>query len=335
MKLLLLGPRYHKSGQMGGIVVLFELFLQELDNQGIEYKVIDTNKKNYANVILALVTIYFQIVTCIFKSDKVMLHGTAGDYKYIAPFVVFMAKLFGKGVYLRKFAGSFVEVYKSSSGVGKKLIEYVLKNAEINFFETKYLVEYFKRFNPKTYWFPNVREQNSVFKDTSFQKRFIFLGHIRTEKGVLELVEAANKLGSEYRVDFYGSVVEESLVEKINSANATYKGLLNPQEVTKTLAQYDVLVLPSYREGYPGVIIEAFSVGLPVVATTLDGIKEIVDDGKSGILVPPKDVDALAHAMQSFDEQNYESFSKEALRAFEQFDSEKVTKEVLEMMNGN
>ncbi|MGM0608816.1 MAG: glycosyltransferase, partial [Candidatus Muiribacteriota bacterium] len=151
------------------------------------------------------------------------------------------------------------------------------------------------------------------------------------EKGVLELVEAANKLGGEYTVDFYGSVVEESLVEKINSANATYKGLLKPEDVTKRLAQYDVLVLPTFwsGEGYPGVIIEAFSVGLPVVATTLDGIKEIVDDGKSGILVPPKDVDALAHAMQSFDEKNYESFSKEALRGFEKFDSEKVTKEVL------
>jgi glycosyltransferase involved in cell wall biosynthesis len=319
---------------MGGIVVLFELFLQELDKKNIKYQVIDTNKKNYRNVALALLSIFFQILRHIMQSDKVMLHGTAGDYKFIAPFAVFVAKLFDKKAYLRKFAGSFVNVYEDSTFLGKKLIEYVLKNTEINFFETKYLVEYFKHFNHQTYWFPNVRKQNSIYKETFFQKKFIFLGHICTEKGVLELIEAANKLGSGYIVDLYGSMVEP-FKEKINSSQATYKGVLRPEEVAKSLLQYDVLVLPSYREGYPGVIIEAFSVGIPVVASSLEGIKEIVDDGQNGILVPPKNVDALTKAMQSFDEQNYESFSKEALRGFEKFDSEKVTKKVLEMMDGN
>ena len=62
-------------------------------------------------------------------------------------------------------------------------------------------------------------------------------------------------------------------------------------------AEYDVLVLPTFwkGEGYPGVIIEAFSVGLPVVATNLPGISEMIDS-QSGILVPPHSASTLAKA---------------------------------------
>jgi glycosyltransferase involved in cell wall biosynthesis len=76
-----------------------------------------------------------------------------------------------------------------------------------------------------------------------------------------------------------------------------YRGPLPAEKVHETLSKYDVLVLPSHREGCPGAILEAYSAGLPVVATRVGGIPEIVDDGKSGLLVPLEDVDALAESM--------------------------------------
>jgi len=329
-KLMVLGPRYHITGQKGGLVASFELFLNELDEKKIKYIAIDTNKKNYKNIVHAIISIYLKILSKILKVDKVMIHGTAKDFIYIAPIVTLVSKLFGKSLILKKFAGNFHEIYEGCNFVVRRLIEYVLKSSQINFFETKYLVKYYKKFNFNTFYFPNVRKKDFNFKEIQFKKKFIFLGHIRKEKGVKELVEASNKLNSKYTVDFYGSVFDQFLLKEIEKSHASYKGVLEYENVTSTLKNYDILVLPSYREGYPGVIIEAFSVGLPVIATSLDSIKEMVTDGKNGLLVPLKDTNALLIAIQSFNEKNYKSFSKEAWKSFDQFDSKKITSQVLD-----
>ena len=329
-KLMVLGPRYHINGQKGGLVASYELFLKELDEKKIEYIAIDTNKKNNKNAVIATILIFLQILLQILKVDKIMLHGTVKDFIYIAPFVVLISKFFKKNFYLKKFAGNFQEVYEESNFIIRKLIKYVLRSSKINFFETKFLVNYFRQFNHNTFYFPNVRRQNFKFKETQFKKKIIFLGHIRKEKGIKELIEAANKLSCKYTVDFYGSVFDQFLLEEIKNSNASYKGILEYEHIASKLLEYDILVLPSYKEGYPGVIIEAFSVGLPVIATNLESIKEMVIDGKNGLLVPSKDSNALCLAIQSFNEINYKIFSKEALKSFDQFNSRKVTNKVLE-----
>jgi glycosyltransferase involved in cell wall biosynthesis len=63
-------------------------------------------------------------------------------------------------------------------------------------------------------------------------------------------------------------------------------------------ADSHIVCLPSYREGMPKVLIEAASCGRPIVTTDAPGCREIVIDGENGILVPIKDVDALARAIR-------------------------------------
>ncbi|WP_404363741.1 glycosyltransferase family 4 protein [Marinobacter sp.] len=332
-KFLLFGPRYHKSSQPGGIVVSFELLLKDLEVRGVDCIVIDTNKNNYRSSVIAMIKILWNAAKLIPKSSHVSLHGTAKDYVFIAPFVVWWARVFGKSVSLRKFAGSFREVYRSSGAVSRLLIRYALKNASVNFFQTHYLVGFFSRFNPNTFWMPTSRPRPVMQRvERPFGKRFIFLGHVRWEKGILELIEAANQLPDEYQVDIYGQMVNPELEERIAHSKACYKGVLKQENVVETLAHYDVLVLPSFwsGEGYPGVIIEAFSVGLPIVATPLDGIKEIVTHGENGLLVDPKKKGQLEDAMRSFTVKGYAVFSEKAKASFEQFDSSVVTKMFLE-----
>lgn len=335
-KTLVLGPRYHKSGENGGVVVLFELFLEELRGRGHELSVIDLNRFNYRSYLTSALALILGLLRDLPRSEAVSLHGTANDITFVAPVAIFMSRLLRKPIVLRKFAGNFDTIYSQSRPLTQSLIRYALRNASAVFFETKYLVRYFSQFNSETYWFPNVRKRPDVQRSPRpYERRFVFVGKVSLEKGIAELARAADALGPEYVVDVYGPIDSE-LVSLLSESEANYRGMLESKSVPAVLSSYDVLVLPTFwaGEGYPGVIIEAFSVGLPVIATQLKGIQEIVEDGKDGILVPPKNVDELTRAIVSFTDQNYPRFSENACRSFDPFDSNIATSHFLETING-
>ena len=150
--------------------------------------------------------------------------------------------------------------------------------------------------------------------DRSSAKPFRILCVARFEevKGHPYLVEACQTL-RERGVDFECRLIGDgpllpSVTKQIEKAGLNKEvRLLGPRmyrEVIHELAQADSLVLPSVptvrgnREGIPNVLKEAMACGLPVVATTIGGIPELVRDGHSGILVPPKSGIALADALQ-------------------------------------
>src|SRR5690606_41557275 len=111
-----------------------------------------------------------------------------------------------------------------------------------------------------------------------------------------------------------------------------YKGPVKSDEVVDLLSQYDVLVLPSYKEGYPGVIIEALSIGMPVIATKLRGIQEMVDSS-CAILFEVGNQRALADAIMHFNSNNYTRYCSEAYKAFSKFDSEKQMPRILRIID--
>ena len=192
--MLIIGPRYNKtnSNQTGGIVVLLENWIQYCDDKGISYSLIDTNKSNYYNIVVAYISVIFQLIKKKDKTNIIFLHGTLKDYLFIAPIAIFFAKVTHKKVYLRKFAGSFEEYYNRSGIIRKKLLRLVLSNAEATFWETKSLTLFGKTINPSSYWFPNIRNRSRYIRQNSknFSKRFIFLSQVKKEKGIDYLLES-------------------------------------------------------------------------------------------------------------------------------------------------
>lgn len=332
-KLLVIGPRRPITGSAGGVVVSFELFLAELDRQHVAYEVIDLDKRNYSNIVVGGATAIFRFIRLLPRSKHISLHLKNNDFIFLAPIVVAIARMFRKPVSLRKFAGNFDEIFDRLDWFRRRLVTFSLKQTDYCFFETHYLVDKFRTFNSATYWFPNPRVVPSIGrpKDRVYLKRLIFVGHVRQEKGMDELLSASQEIGPDYSFHIYGATVDPKYegMDWSQYPNISYYGQIPASDIPTALAENDVLVLPSYREGYPGAIIEALQVGLPVIASRLQGIEEIITDGVEGRLIEPRDSRALVDAIHDFDEDNYKSMSEMARERGRSFDSAVVTTEFL------
>jgi len=140
--------------------------------------------------------------------------------------------------------------------------------------------------------------------------RMLYVGHITRAKGVVELAEAVAGLPCDcnWRLDLVGrNTVEPDTTTQIKAIcqradihdRVHLHGRLNDEVLLEMYLSSDIFVLPSHWEGYGIVLLEAMSHGLSVVATTAGAIPEVVSDGETGLLVPPRDVDALRQALLS------------------------------------
>lgn len=131
----------------------------------------------------------------------------------------------------------------------------------------------------------------------------VFVGRLATAKAVDVLLEAtarAVQAEPSFRLEIAGDgPCRDDLValaDRIGLAgHVRFLGVVS--DVPGVLARGSQFVLSSLSEGIPLVALEAMSVGLPVVATSVGGLPEVVEDGETGLLVPPRDPEALARAM--------------------------------------
>lgn len=136
---------------------------------------------------------------------------------------------------------------------------------------------------------------------------FVFVGRIVRDKGMNELVEAFQRVHGVRKVrlllvgrfeDKLDPVADETrrVMEECDDIVC-----VGPQYGKDLLAYYaaaDCFVFPSYREGFPNVVLEAGAMGLPSIVTDINGSREIIKNGVNGIIVPSKDATALADAME-------------------------------------
>ena len=134
---------------------------------------------------------------------------------------------------------------------------------------------------------------------------FVFVGRLVADKGINELVEAfdiVSRNRNDVRLVLVGG--QETMLDPLADktlatieANENIVAVGQQSDVRPWLAAADVFVFPSYREGFPNVVIEAGAMGLPSIVTDINGSNEIVIVDQNGLIVPPRQVEPLVQAM--------------------------------------
>ncbi|WP_437291410.1 glycosyltransferase family 4 protein [Sorangium sp. So ce406] len=142
-----------------------------------------------------------------------------------------------------------------------------------------------------------------------------FVGHVSREKGIHELLRAFEALGGDGGAEPVHLVVvgdgpargavEQASARRERARRASdgrgriiAAGARPLADVARYLAATDLLALPSWAEGTPNVVLEALAAARPVVATSVGGIPDVVESGRTGLLVPPRDAGALGRAIR-------------------------------------
>ena len=138
---------------------------------------------------------------------------------------------------------------------------------------------------------------------------FVFVGRIVSDKGINELIKAFSELQTAKNNELTGIKLLlvgglESYLDPLNpetlaeiNQNKDIISVGFQQDVRPFFAISDALAFPSYREGFPNVVMQAGAMGLPSIVSDINGCNEIIVEGKNGLIIPPKNVEKLKEKM--------------------------------------
>ena len=328
-----MGPLAETRGsEMGGALVSFSEMVRFLSQNDLETIVVNTNSMRRGVVRALREGIYFLFQ--IASSKVVFINVSQNGTRYLGPFLFILTRLlFGKKFVFRPFGGWLASEYRSYNFFQKAIFEKTLLRSDMIYLQTKNLVEFFEPLcTGEVNWLPTTRIPDYlVQRDRNYDGRFVYVGRIVESKGIDLILQYIDcELLNTERFTLFGPICEKKY--EFMYDRDFYGGELKPEEVRAILMNYDVLVLPTWYEGegYPGIIVEAYSVGLPVVASRWKDIPEIIEEGKTGFLVEPKSFNSLCNAIGKFNSANYQTMSQYVTSYFnEMLSSERILTKVI------
>lgn len=239
-----------------------------------------------------------------------------------------------KGIYimLDRFTARFCDRIIC---VAKALADNLIYKSKIN--PDKVLVIHngidLDRFNKIGDAFNLLKELNINVED----KRIGIIGRLSCEKGHIYLLKAVaelRKIFPNLKCLIVGDGLLRKELERISerleiSKNCIFTGTMH--NIPEVLSILDGLVLPSISEGFPMILLEAMAARCPIVATRIGGIPELIENGKTGILVEPRDHQALARAIEELlqnKEKTKEMTSMARLMVEKEFIAEGMVKKI-------
>ena len=132
--------------------------------------------------------------------------------------------------------------------------------------------------------------------------KFLFVGQVNYRKGIPYLLDVISEMGDAAELTVVGAYnPDDWFVKKYKeTANIHFTGLVTFDKMQKIYEQSDVFIIPSFAEGMAQVGIEAMACGLPIICTFNSGVSDLVEEGKSGFIIPCGDKEALKSRMTWF-----------------------------------
>jgi glycosyltransferase involved in cell wall biosynthesis len=240
-------------------------------------------------------------------------------------------------------AGGFDEYYLNGRRFYKYMCRFVVNNADVLVVLSERWNEFFyKNFkikklivikNPVEHKHPSIAKQRN-----SSQVVFLFLGRIADHKGVFDLVKVITSeqelLRGKCKFLIGGNHEVERLKKEIETGGISdlveYIGWVENGEKEKYFCMSDYFILPTYEEGMPMTILEAFSYGKPVITTPVGSIPEVVEHNKNGILFTPGDLDQLKKIILDVisDRSKYDCMRRNAMNTAEHYYPESIKTEL-------
>jgi len=237
----------------------------------------------------------FKLIKKLFSCDVLVYLPERNNLKYLFPFIYIVSKIKGIDI-LYLVVGGWLDKFLKS----KYLYRVMLSEIKGIFTESNQLTKNLEtRYNFKNvHTIPNFRMNSfaPTFKLNKDNLKIVYMARIFREKGIDTVFRLAHNLQNKYgnnhkiTIDFYGPIQKDEenyFREELQKYSfVAYMGILEPDQIHKTLERYDVLVLPSRysEEGFPGTIMDAYISGIPVIISRWRFLPEYVDNGYSGFI---------------------------------------------------
>lgn len=303
--IMLVGP---VAPPIGGVTQWTALVTQELEAQGVDYGIVNTSPKRrrldgqsklerVTGGFRSLVTTVKRLVQDSRTHKPTALHiATSGNISLIRDTAVaLVGKTLRANVVLHLHHGRLPKILQRRS------LERTLMDILARLIDTLIVLDKSSADEADKRWRnisvevianPVARRDAAIVSESSETQNILYLGWVVPNKGVEDLLEVWGRLAPKFpdwRLNLVGGVAEDYRAElSTRYASERWKitGEVTHGQAMQTLGASDILVLPSYSEGFPNVILEAMSFGKPVVATTVGGIPEMLSQGE-GLLVSP------------------------------------------------
>jgi glycosyltransferase involved in cell wall biosynthesis len=258
---------------------------------------------------------YFRSVLSVIKMKKLTFdiihtHGFFPD-AYVA---VKVAKLFNKPVFVHLHDSNITDLFKEYPTFSKFIIENSTRLLPVSNFQKKLVQDFFPDFSKKINTVYNGVEigENDIYINSKSENsissnKLVYIGRLTKQKGVQILINAIKEVvlkNNTIKLDIFGEGPDAKefllLTKHLNLEKIiTFKGIIDNKEIKNKLPDYKMLIVPSLYESFGIVSIEAFSCGIPVIASNICAIPEIISSPELGILVETGNVVSLAAGILS------------------------------------
>ncbi|PJA47768.1 hypothetical protein CO172_00155 [Candidatus Uhrbacteria bacterium CG_4_9_14_3_um_filter_36_7] len=213
--------------------------------------------------------------------------------------------------------------YTFLRGWYERLVKFIFKSPDLVISPSAYLADFYKErgffLKSQVIVLPNPAPENQVEYRSKRQNgpiRFLFIGQHEKHKGILFLIKTLKYLSFAFECHIVGEGTCSSVIGKMIAADDRfiYHGFVSFEQIQNLLSITDVLLVPSLcYENSPTVIYESLQAGVPVIASRIGGVGELIKDGKNGMLFEPGNSKDFLRVLYLFEEHlaDFQNVSKE------------------------